>query len=148
VSASTTPKQSPNRADAVKEGLRKVTAGANPMGLKRGIERAVDAVVDELKKASKSTKDKKEIAQVATIASNNDKTIMTRRDAERWLLDHGFVEAPGGKTSHKHFHRGTVKVTLPGHGPQDLSKKHTGMIVRQLALAGFPREELRSEWGH
>jgi predicted RNA binding protein YcfA (HicA-like mRNA interferase family) len=73
---------------------------------------------------------------------------MTRRDAERWLLDHGFVEAPGGKTSHKHFHRGTVKVTLPGHGPQDLSKKHTGMIVRQLALAGFPREELRSEWGH
>src|SRR5438128_1544718 len=52
-----------------------VTAGANPMGLKRGIEAAVEAVTDELKKLSKSTKDKKEIAQVATIASNNDKTI-------------------------------------------------------------------------
>src|SRR5690242_1864280 len=58
-----------------REGLKNVTAGANPMGLKRGIERAVDAVVAELKKMSKSTKDKKEIAQVATIASNNDKTI-------------------------------------------------------------------------
>jgi len=58
-----------------REGLRNVTAGANPMGLKRGIEAAVEAVTAELKKVSKSTKDKKEIAQVATIASNNDKTI-------------------------------------------------------------------------
>jgi chaperonin GroEL len=58
-----------------KEGLKNVTAGANPMALKRGIEKAVEAVVEELKKLSKSTKDKKEIAQVATIASNNDKTI-------------------------------------------------------------------------
>jgi chaperonin GroEL len=58
-----------------REGLRNVTAGANPMGLKRGIEAAVEAVTEELKKLSKSTKDKKEITQVATIASNNDKTI-------------------------------------------------------------------------
>ncbi len=58
-------------------GLKNVTAGANPMGLKRGIEKAVAAVVEELKKLSKSTKDKKEISQVATIASNNDKTIGT-----------------------------------------------------------------------
>jgi chaperonin GroEL len=58
-----------------REGLRNVTAGANPMGLKRGIESAVGAVTEELKKLSKSTKDKKEIAQVASIASNNDKTI-------------------------------------------------------------------------
>jgi len=58
-----------------REGLRNVTAGANPMGLKRGIEAAVEAVTEDLKKLSKSTKDKKEIAQVATIASNNDKTI-------------------------------------------------------------------------
>ena len=58
-----------------REGLRNVTAGANPMGLKRGIETAVNAVVEDLKKLSKSTKDKKEIAQVATIASNNDRTI-------------------------------------------------------------------------
>jgi chaperonin GroEL len=58
-----------------REGLKNVTAGANPMGLKRGIEAAVDAVVKDLKSISKSTKDKKEITQVATIASNNDKTI-------------------------------------------------------------------------
>jgi chaperonin GroEL len=58
-----------------REGLKNVTAGANPMSLKRGIEQAVEAVVEELKKLSKSTKDKKEIAQVATIAANNDRTI-------------------------------------------------------------------------
>src|SRR5438094_1239895 len=58
-----------------REGLKNVTAGANPMGLKRGIEAAVEAVVKDLKSISKSTKDKKEIAQVATVASNNDKTI-------------------------------------------------------------------------
>jgi chaperonin GroEL len=59
----------------IRDGLKNVTAGANPMGLKRGIDKAVDAVVNELKKMSKSTKDKKEIEQVASIASNNDKTI-------------------------------------------------------------------------
>jgi len=56
-------------------GLRNVTAGANPMALQRGIDQAVEKAVEELKKMSKSTKDKKEIAQVATIASNSDKTI-------------------------------------------------------------------------
>jgi chaperonin GroEL len=56
-------------------GLRNVTAGANPMGLQRGIEQAVVKVVTELQKMSKSTKDKKEIAQVATIASNNDHAV-------------------------------------------------------------------------
>ena len=58
-----------------REGLKNVTAGADPMGLKRGIEQAVEKVVAELKIMTKSTKDKKEIAQVATIAANNDKTI-------------------------------------------------------------------------
>src|SRR4026208_932636 len=56
-------------------GLKNVTAGANPMGLQRGIEQAVATGVEEVKHMSKATKDKKEIAQVATIASNNDKTI-------------------------------------------------------------------------
>src|SRR5881296_3538935 len=56
-------------------GLKNVTAGANPMALKRGIEQAVATVVEELKHMSKATKDKKEITQVATIAANNDKTI-------------------------------------------------------------------------
>ncbi|HJR00346.1 MAG TPA: chaperonin GroEL [Methylomirabilota bacterium] len=56
-------------------GLKNVTAGANPMGLQRGIDQAVEQVVRELAKLSKSTKDKKEIAQVATIASNNDAAV-------------------------------------------------------------------------
>src|SRR4026208_659774 len=56
-------------------GLKNVTAGANPMALKRGIEQAGDAGVEEVKHMSQATKDKKESAQVATIASNNDKTI-------------------------------------------------------------------------
>jgi chaperonin GroEL len=56
-------------------GLKNVTAGANPMGLQRGITQAVERVVQELQKMSKSTKDKKEIAQVATIAANSDATV-------------------------------------------------------------------------
>ncbi|MDE2059306.1 MAG: chaperonin GroEL [candidate division NC10 bacterium] len=58
-----------------REGIRNVTAGANPMALKRGIEKAVEGIVEELKKISKPTKGKKEISQVATISANNDKTI-------------------------------------------------------------------------
>jgi len=57
------------------EGLRSVTAGSNPMSLKRGIEKAVEAVTAELKKISKPVTDKKGIAQVATISANNDATI-------------------------------------------------------------------------
>jgi chaperonin GroEL len=58
-----------------REGLRNVTAGANPMGLKRGIEKAVEVVIEELKKLSKPVKDKKEISQVGTIAANGDQVI-------------------------------------------------------------------------
>lgn len=58
-----------------KEGMKNVSAGANPMDIKRGIEKAVEAVIDELKKISKPTQDKKEIAQVGTISANNDSTI-------------------------------------------------------------------------
>ena len=56
-------------------GLRNVTAGANPIQIKRGIEKAVAAVVEELKKVSKAIKGKEEIAQVATISANNDEEI-------------------------------------------------------------------------
>ncbi|HXE59240.1 MAG TPA: chaperonin GroEL, partial [Gemmatimonadaceae bacterium] len=58
-----------------REGLKNVTAGANPMAIKRGIDRAVTAIVDELKKISVPTSGKKEIAQVGTISANNDKEI-------------------------------------------------------------------------
>jgi len=57
------------------EGLKNVTAGAKPIELKRGVEKAVDAVVASLKKMSKEVKDRKEIAQVGTIAANNDSEI-------------------------------------------------------------------------
>jgi chaperonin GroEL len=63
-------------AEAIyKEGARLVAAGANPMGLKRGIEKAVAAVIAELAKISKPTKDQAEIAQVGTISANNDTLI-------------------------------------------------------------------------
>ena len=58
-----------------REGMKNVTAGANPMDLKRGIEKAVEIVVEELKKLSKPVQDKKEIAQVGTISANNDASI-------------------------------------------------------------------------
>ncbi len=58
-----------------REGLKNVTAGASPMALKRGIDKAVEACVAELSKIAKIIKDKKEIAQVATIAANSDSTI-------------------------------------------------------------------------
>lgn len=57
------------------EGLRNVAAGANPMDLKRGMEKALKTVIEELSKRAKKIKDKKEIAQVATISANNDSEI-------------------------------------------------------------------------
>ena len=57
------------------EGLKLVAAGHDPMSIKRGIDKAVEKVVDELKSMSKPTRDREEIAQVGTISANNDKTI-------------------------------------------------------------------------
>jgi chaperonin GroEL len=63
-------------AEAIyREGLRNVTAGANPTSLQRGIMKAVEAITDELKKISKKVSDRTEIAQVATVSANWDKTI-------------------------------------------------------------------------
>jgi len=58
-----------------KEGLRNITAGANPIEVKRGMDKASAAIIEELKKISKEVKEKKEIAQVATISANSDETI-------------------------------------------------------------------------
>ena len=58
-----------------REGLKNVTSGANPMALKRGIEKAVEKVIEELRKLSTPIKDKKEVAQVASIAANCDAAI-------------------------------------------------------------------------
>jgi chaperonin GroEL len=58
-----------------KEGLKNITAGANPIEVKRGMDKAASAIIEELKKISKEVKDKKEIAQVATISANSDSKI-------------------------------------------------------------------------
>jgi chaperonin GroEL len=58
-----------------REGIKNVSAGSNPMDLKRGIDRAVEVVIEELRKLSKPCKARKEQEQVATVSANNDKTI-------------------------------------------------------------------------
>ena len=77
-----------------REGLKSVTAGVNPMSLKRGIEKAVDSIVDELKRISVPTAGRREIAQVGTISANNDseigKIISDAMDkVEKGRRDHG-----------------------------------------------------------
>ncbi|MFA6635784.1 MAG: chaperonin GroEL [Candidatus Omnitrophota bacterium] len=87
-------------AEAIyREGLKNVTSGANPMQLKRGIETAVSAVVEELKKISTPIKETKEIAQVATIAANNDKVIGERiAEAMDKVGKDGVITVEEGKT--------------------------------------------------
>jgi chaperonin GroEL len=58
-----------------KDGLKYITAGANPVAVKRGMDKAVEAIVEELKKMSKPVENKEQIAQVATISANNDRAI-------------------------------------------------------------------------
>jgi len=81
------------------EGLKNVTAGANPMLLKRGIDKAVEAVVERLRKMSKEVQGKKEIAQVATVAANNDAEIgeMIAEAMEKVGKD-GVITVEEGKT--------------------------------------------------
>jgi chaperonin GroEL len=63
-------------AEAIfKEGLKNVTAGANPMSLKRGIDKAVEAITEELSNISQSVEERAQIAQVASISANSDSTI-------------------------------------------------------------------------
>ncbi len=81
------------------EGLKNVTAGANPIALQRGIQLGVRTIVEELAKLSKKVKDKKEIAQVATIASNNDTEIGTMiAEAMEKVGKDGVITVEEGKT--------------------------------------------------
>jgi predicted RNA binding protein YcfA (HicA-like mRNA interferase family) len=70
---------------------------------------------------------------------------VTRRRLERWLREHGFTELASKKTGHRQFGRGGIKITVSGHGPQDLTKKHVALIVRQLEAAGFDKATVRRE---
>ena len=72
---------------------------------------------------------------------------VTRREMETWLLSNGFRKFKGGMTGHVQYEGPGVKITLPGHGPQDLTKKHVALILRALTGAGFDRERVRRELG-
>lgn len=87
-------------AEAIyREGLKMVTSGANPMQVKRGIEKAVDVIVEELKKMSIPTKDSSKIAQVATIAANSDELIGKRiAEAMEKVGNEGVITVEEGKT--------------------------------------------------
>ncbi|HET9682717.1 MAG TPA: TCP-1/cpn60 chaperonin family protein, partial [Gemmatimonadaceae bacterium] len=83
-----------------REGLKNVTAGANPMAIKRGIDKAVTAVIEELKRISVPTTGKKEIAQVGSISANNDPTIGNMlADAVEKVGRDGVITVEEGKTA-------------------------------------------------
>jgi chaperonin GroEL len=82
-----------------REGSKLVVAGMNPMDLKRGIEKAVASVVDELAKQSKSTRDAEEIAQVGAVSANNDETIgKIISEAMEKVGKEGVITVEEGKT--------------------------------------------------
>ncbi|MGH8864127.1 MAG: TCP-1/cpn60 chaperonin family protein, partial [Burkholderiales bacterium] len=82
-----------------REGLKNVTAGSNQMDLKRGIEKAVAAIIEELKKISKPVSGKSEIAQVGTISANNDRTIGDKiAEAMEKVGKDGVITVEEGKT--------------------------------------------------
>ncbi|HXG12332.1 MAG TPA: chaperonin GroEL [Gemmataceae bacterium] len=82
------------------EGLRNITAGANPMAVKRGIDKAVEQVTDFLNKMSKQLKSKEEMEQVATISANNDPAIgKLMADAFEKVGKDGVITVEEGKTS-------------------------------------------------
>jgi len=82
------------------EGLRNITAGANPMGVKRGIEKAVDAVVAQLEKLTKRLTKKEEMVHVASISANNDSVIgQLMADAFEKVGKDGVITVEEGKTS-------------------------------------------------
>jgi hypothetical protein len=62
-------------------------------------------------------------------------------------LDHGFRRLKGGMSGHVQYEGAGIKITLPGHGSQDLTKKHVALILRALGGAGFDRERVRRELG-
>jgi chaperonin GroEL len=83
----------------VREGLRHVTAGANPMTLKRGIERTVAVIVDDIRKRSQSVQGRDDIAHVATVSANNDATIGTLiADAMEKVGKDGVITVEEAKT--------------------------------------------------
>jgi chaperonin GroEL len=127
------------------EGMRNVTAGANPMDLKRGIEDAVKAVVEELQKMSTKVTGRKEIAQVATISANNDETIGSLiADAMEKVGKDGVITVEEAKTTETsmdvvegmQFDRGYLSpyfVTDPENMETALETPHILIMTRKSA---------------
>lgn len=67
------------------------------------------------------------------------------RDLVRWLTRNGFSEPKGKMTGHRFFVKEGRKITIPGHGPSDLSKKHVALIFRSLKEMGFDPDKVRNE---
>ena len=113
----------------IREGLKSVAAGANPMDLKRGIDQAVIAATEELKKISKPCKDPKSIAQVATISANADESIgKTIADAMAKVGKEGVI---------------TVE---EGSGPRERTRSGRRHAVRsRLSLAVFHQQSAEPE---
>lgn len=88
----------------IHEGLKHVTAGVNPTHLRKGIHKAVGAVVEEIKKRSKMVKDKKSIGQVATVAASNDASVGDLiADAMEKVGENGVITIEEGKTAETHL---------------------------------------------
>ncbi|TEU03577.1 chaperonin GroEL, partial [Candidatus Aerophobetes bacterium] len=84
----------------IREGLKHVMAGVNPTHLRKGMEKAVKAVVEEIKKTSKMVKDKKSIGQVATVAASNDASVGDLiADAMDRVGENGVITIEEGKTA-------------------------------------------------
>ena len=71
--------------------------------------------------------------------------IVDRRTLIRWMLDHGFRELKGNGSGHRYFGRGSLKVTVPGHGRNDLRKEVLSKLIRTLETAGFSKAQVRRE---
>ena len=113
-----------------REGSKLVAAGHNPMDIKRGIDKAVEVVVDELKKLSKPTQDQKEIAQVGIISANGD-------DDDRQHHRRGDGE---GRQGGRHHRRG-------GQGPRDDARGGRGHAVRPRLPLAVLRDRRRADGG-
>jgi chaperonin GroEL len=88
----------------VKEGLKSVAAGIDPMGIKRGIDKAVEISIDEIKKNSKEIKDKEEISHVASVSANNDSEIGSQiADAMEKVGKDGVITVEESKTMDTHI---------------------------------------------